>query len=95
MESDLVLIQENFDLFVEAATDGYRQHGRGVVMYLQKVDRGGYAPASYFTGDESRDEQQMLENYEPDTQFVICIVHDDNTKAVYRLDNKLVFANRN
>lgn len=90
-EQDMVLIQENADVFQIASSSAFIEVGRGaVVVETTILDEDEWHPFAYYPQevvelDFDEDTQRMVQEYEPFEEFVIVLLKPENRTSTYRI----------
>jgi hypothetical protein len=89
--SDLLWIQENSEIFWKAATEQYKEQGRGA-LYIDTTKRptGKGNPFAYFpqkTVEELDDKDviRMVKKYDPYTEMVIVLIKSQERTSAYQI----------
>ena len=90
-KQDMVLIQENAEIFQIASSSAFIQVGRGaVVVETTILEEDEWHPFAYYLQevvelDFDDDTQLMVQNYTPFEEFVIVSLKPENRTSTYRI----------
>ena len=91
-QSDIAWIRENMLLFCEAAQSAFRGGGRGAIVVdttsLPVEGMGhpfGYYLQQTIEGIDDEDVKRMVEEYEPEREFVLVLLKPEERTSSYRV----------
>lgn len=90
-QGDLNWIEENLNVFWEAAIKQHDQNGRGIVVVdLRSRPPGGhyftYYIQQFIEWEDDEDIKQMVVEYNPAHEFIVALIKSTNRLSIYRVE---------